>query len=141
MPDPAVTALSHVVSRLHDPSTGVHAHLCEGSPADAVAWGSADVTVRCAARGGDEVWVFAGSALLLRVVADSEGGFDDLEAVVRGILQGRARELLVQRGPATVARGYDMVLETGARYAGGLAVDDADGILPLVGHVASLPQV
>lgn len=140
MPSAPETALLDVVSRLHDPGAGVHAHRCEGSPTDAVVWSASEITVRVAARGADEIWVLAGSALLLRLVADSEGGFEDLEAVIRGILGGRAREVLSVREGRCTASGYVVQSSTGGMYAGGLSSEEGNATLPLVGCLSSSPD-
>lgn len=111
----ALRDLVETLSRL----ARVHAHLCDGDPRSAVTWSEAtEITVRLFAAADDELWVLAGSGILAREVADSEGGFD-LEPLVCAILEGRAVELF---GPATrhdalTPRGWQVTLADGSAYA------------------------
>lgn len=103
-------------------SSRARAYLCDGDPRSAVAWDpESEITIRLSLK-GDEIWVMAGSALLIRDVAASDGEFDlaGIDLVVDEILGGRAVEhfgLVGQSGTdVVVATGFR--LESG-RFAGG----------------------
>ena len=102
--------------------TYARAHLCEGDSTSAVAWHPENqITVRLQLR-GDEVWVVAGSGTLVRVVADSFGDLlhDELDSIVRAILDGYATEYFGVAGHPSIAdfaTGYD--LGRAAGFAGG----------------------
>ena len=67
-------------------------YLCAGDPRSAVLWSDqTEITVRLALR-GDQLWILAGSGLLIRIVADSEGEIvpENVEPVLRAILAGQA---------------------------------------------------
>jgi hypothetical protein len=137
MRDMATRALAGTVDALAA-REGVRAHLCEGSAADAVVWGSDGLTVRLAARGKDEIWVLAGLCIFARVVADSEGGFDDVEPLVLAILDGRAREFLVDFGSGLVPAGWEITVGEGGLFAGGADAGLAGATVVLRGHLANL---
>lgn len=108
--------------------TGLHAHLCDGDPCTAVAWAEeSQITVRLRAAADDEMWALAGSGLLARVIADSEGMFE-MEPLTLAILAGRAVELF---GPA---EGHEFA-PVGWRVpvaGGGAFSADVDEALPAV---------
>ena len=102
---------------------GVHAHLCEGDPRSAMVWSDQNqITVRLHAPADDEIWVLAGSGLLAREIADSEGGFE-IEPLVVAILNGRAIEMFGPlRGEAQmVPLGWQVETADGGMFAGGVA--------------------
>lgn len=71
-----------------------NAHLCEGDSTAAVIWDdSTQITVRLSLR-DDEVWILAGSGILVRSITDSEGEFDRVLILdaIRQILRGEAIE-------------------------------------------------
>jgi len=94
-------------------SASANAYTCDGDTDTAFAWDSRnEITVRLALR-GDEIWLFAGSGLLVRFVADSEGEFD-LDGAMRtiaSILAGEAVEYFGVRDrhpPASFATGFSV---------------------------------
>lgn len=117
---------------------GVHAHLCDGDRRTAVAWSEqSEITARIHAAADDEMWVLAGSGLLARAVADSEGSFE-LEPLILAILTGRAIELF---GPAEdheqlAPLGWRVPLEGGGTFAA-----DVDEALPAVAASIAGPWV
>ncbi len=119
-------ALRDLVAALNA-RTGIHAHLCDGDPRTAVAWAEeSEITVRLRAADDDEMWVLAGSGLLARVIADTEGMFE-MEPLTLAILAGRAVELF---GPAEgqehlAPLGWRVPLEGGGTFAA-----DVDEALP-----------
>lgn len=120
MSDVAGPALRAVVDEL---TRALEAHLCDGAEREAVVWSAeTEITVRLSARGDDELWVMAGSGLLIRFVAADDGDMGDVAAVVRRIVAGEAVEMFGERrrageGPA-VATGH--ALGPDRAFAGGL---------------------
>ncbi len=94
-----------------DASAHVRAHLCEGDPSTAVLWDDpTGITVRLSLL-GDEIWLFAGSGVLIRHIAPSDGEFDleGLLATILHVLRGEAIEYFGVRGQT----GDDVLLPTG----------------------------
>lgn len=86
-------------------ATYANAYLCDGDPRSAVAWDPEnEITVRLALH-GDELWVVAGSGTLIRLIATSSGEhlFDEVDAIVRTILSGRAVEHFGVAGHPSIA--------------------------------------
>lgn len=124
MSDLVTTVLHGVVAELrHD----LEAYLCAGADREAMVWSSStEITVRLSARGDDEIWVLAGSGLLVRFVVADDGDPGDVAAVVRRIVAGEAVEMFGDRDGAScpvVATGYELGPERS--FAGGLAADEA----------------
>ena len=125
MSDVAGPALRAVVDEL---SQEFGAYLCAGADREAMVWSSdTEITVRLSARGDDEIWVIAGSGLLVRFVAASDGDMGDVAEVVRRIVAGEAVEMFGDRRRAddgfAVATGY--ALGPDRAFAGGLDGDQA----------------
>ena len=102
---------------------GVHAHLCEGDPRSAMVWSDqTQITVRLHAPGDDEIWVLAGSGLMAREIADSEGCFET-EPLVVAILDGRAIEMFgpLHGNAQMVPLGWQVETAHGGVFAGGVA--------------------
>lgn len=71
-----------------------NAHLCDGDARTALVWSpETEISIRLALR-GDEVWILAGSGMLVRFVATSDGDFTnvDIEMAIDSILRGEATE-------------------------------------------------
>lgn len=137
MADVAGSALREVVGEL---SRELEAYLCAGAERDAVVWSSdTEITVRLSARGDDEIWVLAGSGLLIRFVAASDGDLGGVADVVRRIVAGEAVEMFGDR-PAgdepAVATGY--ALGPDRPFAGGLRADEARWTARIAGPFAAL---
>lgn len=93
------------------------AHLCVGDSSSALVWDeTTEITVRLALR-ADEVWLLAGSGLLVRFVASSEATLDveGILDVVKEIICGNATEFF---GVASGAPGADQ-FATGFQIASG----------------------
>jgi len=99
-----------------------HAHLCEGDPWAAMVWDDkSEVTIRLSLR-DDEIWLFAGSGVLVRFIADSDGEFDrpGITSAIDQILAGTAIEYF-----GVADAGHDDIFATGfdigpGEYASGL---------------------
>lgn len=111
--------------------TAARAHLCDGDASEAVVWDPAtEITVRLSLR-GDEVWLLAGSGLLIRFVAASDGEFDHegIDRVIGLVLRGEAVEhfgvaaLDGQDAPPSIPTGYRVGEPQG--YSGGLPAGQA----------------
>ena len=137
MADMATTALHHIVEELsHDEQ----AYLCAGNPRQAVAWSPrSEITVRIAAKADDELWVLAGSGMLVRFVAASDGDFGDVVTVVQTILAGRAVEMFGDRdrprSGLTVATGFR--LDSDLTFAGGNSESEAAWTARVAGPLAA----
>lgn len=118
----ATQALERIINELKQ---DVCAYLCEGAPDHGVAWSNeTEITARLTVKGDDEIWVFAGSGILIRFVAASDGDMGDVGTVVRALLSGEAIETFGDSArPSTgmaIATGY--ALES-AGFGGGLDPD------------------
>ncbi|MFC8798036.1 hypothetical protein ACFT2C_09930 [Promicromonospora sp. NPDC057138] len=71
-------------------------------------------------------------------MADSEGGFDDVEPLVLAILDGCAREFLVDFGSGPVPAGWEITVGEGGLFAGGADASQAGATVVLRGHLANL---
>lgn len=104
--------------------TRARAFLCDGDPRSAVIWDQrSHITVRLQLI-QDEVWVIAGSGMLVRFVAASDGEFDreGIDDVVGQILAGKAVEYFGaadRDGEDVIATGYS-VGEEPVLFTGGL---------------------
>lgn len=113
------------------------AHLCDGDPTSAVVWDPAsEITIRLSLR-SDEVWLIAGSGILIRFVTDSAGDvdIDSIATVLARILAGEAVEefgVAGQRGDV-FATGYRVGAEG---FSGGLTADEAKFHARLAGPLA-----
>lgn len=107
----------------------LEAYLCAGAEREAVVWSpDTEITVRLSARGDDEIWVTAGSGLLIRFAAASDGDMGDVADAVRRIVAGEAVEMFGERrraddGPAA-ATGYTLGGPDRV-FAGGLDAEQA----------------
>ena len=137
MADVIGPALRAVVGEL---SRELEAYLCAGAEREAVVWSAdTEITVRLSARGGDEIWVLAGSGLLIRFVAASDGDLGDVADVVRRIVAGEAVEMFGDRlagDEPAVATGY--TLGSDRPFAGGLRADAARWTARIAGPFAAL---
>jgi hypothetical protein len=138
MSDAVVTALGAAVDELRRSRPDARAYMCEGSDRDAVVWGPDELTIRLAGRGDDEIWVISGAGMLERLVADSEGNFDDLVGLVLALLDGSGREVLVpgHAQGTLVPGGWEVTVGLGGQFSGGLAAKDGTATVPLRGHLS-----
>ena len=109
--------LAEIVSRA---KASARAHLCDGDTSSAVVWDAdSEITIRLSRR-GDEMWLLAGSGILLRFVAASDGEFDHegIDTAIDLILRGEAIEYFGAAG-----RKSDPAFATGYRIdsAGGFS--------------------
>lgn len=117
----------------------VHAHLCDGDRSAAVVWDDeSEITIRLSLR-GDEVWIIAGSGILVRFVAASDGEFDReaIIYVIDQILTGSAVEyfgLAQSTGDDVFATGFDIGPDR--EYASGLDRSQARFRAQLAGPLA-----
>jgi hypothetical protein len=136
--DDARTALADLAERIPATNPDYRVRAVEGTQHELLATTSNELSVRISARAADEIWVIAGTAMLLRLIADSEGGFDDLADIVIAVLEGRAREVLVAHDGTLIAAGWQLTLASGAEYAGGISETNGDAVVAIRGHFASL---
>lgn len=125
---------------VQDLSSHVEAHLCAGDPNQAVAWSpDSEITVRLASKGDDEIWVIAGSGMLVRFITASDGDVGDVEPFVRAVLAGQAVEMF---GPEDEA-GAKSMIATGYRlgpkplFAGGATEAEATWTARVAGPFAA----
>lgn len=116
------------------------AYLCDGDSRSAVIWDPyTEITIRLALR-NDEIWVIAGSGVLVRFVAASDDTFsdEDIDAVMAAILRGDAVEYFGGAGASTAlaaATGFDVGSDIG--FSGGLGRDEAQFAARLAGPLAA----
>mgnify|MGYP001292016712 CR=1 FL=1 len=122
------SALSQFAELVDRARRVAHAHLCSGDPETGLVWeDKTEITVRLSLR-GDEIWLVAGSGLLVRFVASSEHEFD-LEGILSAIavlLSGEAIEYFGVRAhetEQTYATGF--AIGEPPEYAGGLTQDQS----------------
>ncbi|KHK95506.1 hypothetical protein LK09_19235 [Microbacterium mangrovi] len=114
------------------------AYLCDGDPTSAVVWDpESEITIRLSLR-GDEIWVIAGSGILIRFVADSGGELDHegIAIVLTRILAGEAVEhfgVAGQDDGDAFATGYRVGTEG---FSGGFTAEEAKFRARLAGPLA-----
>lgn len=82
-----------------------------------------------------EVWVQAGTAILIREVEDSDSGFDGLRLLISEIFAGHLREHFRPSGDGDAESiGYSVASGGDVRFSGGDTRKEGDFTVPVRGH-------
>lgn len=140
MDNSAKKAVHQLCKQLGEPQTGVEAHLLR--PAEDVC------IIRQVASGllvyvtayddqdcESEVWVQAGTAILIREVEDSDGHFSELRQLISEVLAGHLSEHFRPSGDGDAESiGYSVVSGGDVLFSGGDALTGGDFTVSVRGH-------